>query len=371
MNWTRYKLLIISGGVTVVLSSALLFWILSVRSENADVKSEIQSLTSKQASLKSQPLFPSEQNFQLLKAEQEKVVAQRDQLKDLIAEGELKVQEVSRSNFSGYIKSWASSLRKTASESVTGGEHGVILVDPDFGFTDYIRNGILPVNSELPNLLLELQTMEVLCNLLFESGISELISVSVVEEKSAVTPGRNAFNSSSFSAPGMNAMNNIPGGSGAMPPGAGMNEEGAPSEKERMFTYKDYRVEYRVYEDYLWTTLNNFMGNPNTLVVKELGVTNSNQELWPHYLKPLIGTKRNKTPIAGAPKRRPERRTNPLERMFMSEEGPAPEEPKEDIRIAGLTERRQNMVGGDLLNVYMVVRVYRLINEDSETEQGR
>ncbi|MDF3130092.1 Amuc_1100 family pilus-like protein [Kiritimatiellaeota bacterium B1221] len=365
MNWTRYKLLIISGGICLIVSGGLTFWALSTKSKNAEVDNKIQNLNSRQASLMAKKPYPSQQNFETLKSEQEKVVEQRDALKKLIREGQLEPIFVPRRRFGDYINSeYVPKLRKAAKESTKGGEQGVILRDPDFGLTDYL-GGTLPENSLIPSLLLDLQTMEQMSLLLFEGGISELVVVKKVEEEQTRTrrggpPVMNGFGGFQNDP---TLMSNEP-----------VVEEDTRSkllqEKDRLFDWEDYRLEYRVYEDHFWNVLNLIMADSNQYVITQLSVTNSNEDLWPNYLEPTFGNAR--ADRSQRPARRPKQREmNELEMLLHGGVDPAGVNPEEDsvVKIAGLAERRQNKVGGDLLNVVMVVRVYRLTEDGTEETQ--
>lgn len=369
MNWTRYKLLIFSGGITVVLAGGLVFWILSTRGASNEVQGQIESLNQQQSRLSSEKPFPSGKNFEQLKAEQAKVVLQRDQLKTLIRQGQLMPIEINRSRFGDYIKGeYVPGLRSAAKAATKGGEHGVILTDPDFGLTEYL-NGALPETAKIPELTLELQTMSHLSTLLFDAGISELVLVKPVDEDEK-NPRRRTGLPVASPVPGfdmgmINPMTGMPTTGAA--PDEGLSE--LQKQKNRLFTFKDYRLEFKAYEDFFREAFNRLVSDPNQLVITELYVTNANQDLWPSYLEPVLG-KGQKTPARRDAARAQREPANDLERLLMGAAAPA-EEKETEVQIAGLAERRQNVIGGNLLNVVMVVRVYRLIDETSETEQGR
>jgi hypothetical protein len=372
MNWTRYKLLIISGGITVVLAGGLTFWILSTRGASNEVQSQITNLNQQQSRLSSEKPFPSSKNFEQLKVEQAKVVEQRDQLKALIRQGQLTPIEINRSRFGDYIKGeYVPGLRSAAKAATKGGEHGVILTDPDFGLTEYL-NGALPETTRIPELTLELQTVSHLSRLLFDAGISELMSVKPVvdDEKN---PRRRNSPMSPAPMPGMNMglMNPMTG----MPSGAQTDDglSDLQKEKNRLFSFKDYRVEFKAYEDFFRDAMNSLVADSNQLVITELYVTNASEDLWPTYLEAVLGKGRqNQARPARTPTRPTREPNNELERLLMGAASSAPtaDETENEVQIAGLAERRQNAIGGNLLNVVMVVRVYRLIDETSETEGG-
>src|SRR5690606_22031476 len=122
------------------------------RSKNAEVNQKIQNLESTQTGLYSQKPYPSGKNFEQLKAEQAKVIEQRNHMKKLIREGQLQPDTVGRAYFGEHIARWVTQLRNAAKDATKGGEKGVLLADPDFGLTDYLQ-GLPPENAKLPGLL--------------------------------------------------------------------------------------------------------------------------------------------------------------------------------------------------------------------------
>jgi hypothetical protein len=225
--------------------------------------------------------------------------------------------------------------------------------------------GVLPENSRIPTLMLELETMSHLSKTLFESGISELVLVKAATDED--TPNTRGRARPPVGVPGPPIM------------GMGMEtneDEGLSdleSEKKRLFSSIDYRLEFKVYEDYFWELLNAMLSDSSQLVITELYITNANEILWPDYLKPVVGVRTRAD--RSRSRQRPTRRepANDIERLLMSATGAQNEalpEEKEEVLIAGLSDRRQNIIGGDLLNVVIVVRVYRLNDETAENEQG-
>lgn len=373
MKWTRYKLLIISGGITLVLSVGLIFWIMSTLGKRNQVQGQIESLEEQQTRLSSEKPFPSARNYDQLKSEQGKVIVQRDQLKELIREKQLQPVVLNRSRFGEYIKSeYVPEIRAAARAATKGSEYGVILADPDFGLSEYLQ-GVLPETVRIPSLLLELETMAHLSKLLFDSGISELNLVKAVEEESSQNRRAERATPVAPTVPGFNM--------GMVDPATGVplvgqqNDEGLSDlqkEKNRLFTYKDYRLEFKAYEDFLWETLNRFAADPNQLVITELYITTADKELWPDYLKPALGTERGGSSRSQRNTPRPREPANELERLLLGagDAGISTVAPENEVKIAGLPSRRQNVIGGNLLNVVIVVRVYRLNQETSATVQG-
>jgi len=356
MNWTRYKTLIISGGLCIILSAALSFWLLRTGRESQTLRDDISRLEQTQSRLVSASPYPSARNLEAMRAENEKVIAQRDQLVESIASRQFEVPTVTRARFGDYIRGqWVPELRRLARNSTLGGENGVILADPDFGMTEYLE-GTLPETARLPSLLLEMEAISRVSRLLFDSGISELQAIQPVTETDERRPGTRSTAARVPGAPGPSAP-----GTGTRP-GRQAEEEARPDDQvqmERMFDSLRLRISFNVYEDFLWETLNAILADENQLVVTRFSITNSNEQLWPEYLR--SGSERSgrrRTEQRAAPARQA---SSDLMAQLAGTSDEQPAEPEESARgLPGLTERRRKQIGGDLLHVLMELKIYRL-----------
>jgi hypothetical protein len=368
MNWTRYKLLIISGAITLVICGVLIFWILSGASTAQELQASIQSLEGRQNQLTAATPYPSEENLKALGEEQQKVRDRRDAIETTIREGQVTAQRVDRSLFGDYIRRVVPAMRRAAEAATKGGEDGVILADPDFGMTEFLE-GTLPSQKRIDTLVVEIETMEHVANLLFDSGISELKSIAV--EESNETPERAPrMGGGPGGSPGSSPMGGPPG---MGRPGQAGQEEDARSEveeeTERLFEAMTVEVEFSAYEDFLWATLNNLLADSNQIAVSSMSVTNSNTILWPDYLKSPSGS--TATPRRRSARPAQERRTAQDDLLSLLGGGStetAAEQAQSEEKKAGLEERQQYLVGGDLLTVVMELKVFRLKTEEDTTQ---
>ncbi|MDA3873692.1 MAG: Amuc_1100 family pilus-like protein, partial [Kiritimatiellae bacterium] len=245
MNWTRYKLLIISGGITLVLSGVLIFWILSAGKTNAEIDQKISNLKQTQSRLTSSTPYPSEKNLAELIEENEKVTEYRNRILNSIREQQFEVPDINRSRFGDYVRGqWVPEMREMARNSKKGGENGVILQDPAFGLQTYLE-GNLPDAPQVPKLMRELQAIAHLSRMLFESGISELIVIKPIEADAKSTERTRPV--------GLGGPPPMMGG--APRPGRGGQSVAEPAETrsvaeieaERLFEWVPFRLEFRVY----------------------------------------------------------------------------------------------------------------------------
>lgn len=364
MNWARYKLLIVSGGITLILSVGLIFWILSSSSSSQDLERSVRSLEQKQAQLVGSELYPSQANLTALQEEQQKVRERRDELIAVMREGQVSVNEISRSVFGDYVNEVVPDLRNAAASSTKGGGNGVILQDPDFGWSEYLA-GTLPSQRRINELVVQIETIKQVADVLFDSGISELVTISVVEQTTEEESSRGSTRRSTRTA-----RENAPTENAATP-----DQTSTPtlaSERDRLFDTVPVTVEFRAYEDFLWEVLNEILSDPNQIVISSVSITNSNRMLWPEYLETPMS-------VSGGRESRRDRRSSERNRrpspendlLSMLTEDSTPEETPEEQeeKKAGLAARQQNLVGGDLLNVVLKLNVYRLKPvEETETQ---
>ena len=364
MNWARYKLLLVSGIASLIVSLGLIFWILSSRAATDELEQSIQTLEQQQERLRSTTPYPSEPNLTALRGEQQNVEDRRDKIKSVIREGQITAEPVRRSVFGDYVNDVVPELREAAAASTKGGEDGVIIKDPDFGMTDFLE-GTLPPQQQINELVVEIETIKHVALLLFQSGISELITIKTVDEDEAAaerTPGRRtAFGREPTRR---TTRQNNQGNEGEQ---EGLSD--VEKERDRLFDAIHLKAEFKVYEDFLWETLNEILADPNQLVITSISITNGNTLLWPDYLK---------NPYSSAPRatnrdtRAATRRTTPendLLSMLSGEQTETPE-PEEDEKMQlGLPARQQNIVGQDLLNVVMELKAFRLKTEEESATQ--
>lgn len=360
MNWARYKLLLISGGISLIISVALVFWILSSLSASRELDQSVQRLEGQQTTLISADLYPSETNLTALEQEQEKVEELRDRIKSLIREGQLDAQPVRRSVFGDYINEVVPDLREAAAAAKKGGGAGVILRDPDFGMTAFLE-GTLPPQREINELVVEIETIKHVALMLFDSGISELVTIQVVGEEEL--PGtRGAARQPAF------GRRNQRADSGSTDPDAENGDmSDVETQRERLFDVVHVKAEFKIYEDFFWQALNAILADPNQLVPSSISITNGNTLLWPEYLNdPMTGAQRSTRRERRAPSRRSTPENDLLSMLSGGGETPPPSEEETKEQQLGLRERQQNIIGADLLNVVIELKAYRL-KPDAET----
>ncbi len=368
MNWTKYKLLIVSGVVCLLLSGGALFWMMKTRSANQQLERSIRSLNSQVTQLTAEEIFPSQDSITALETEQSNVRGLRDSISKEIAAGQLQPQRISRSRFGDYIRNFVPSLQQAAKEATKGGEQGVLLQDPSFGLNEFIEEGKLPEPTEIPGLILELDVMDHVSRKLFDGGISELALIEVThsEPEQEDTPARGGL-------PGAFPGAAMPGALPGPRPGLGVAQDEAESgesewmaERDRLFDSLSVTIQFKMYEEFLWDLLSSVMADPNQFVITGIQITNDNQDLWPDSITSAFDSGKSQTrgPTGGGRPSRPRSRPRGgIADMLAMMEGTTqdPEATEESaVQVAGLSDRRQRRTGGELLSVQLDLSLYRL-----------
>lgn len=356
MNWKRYKLLIIAGGICGLLSILFVVWMFNSRSSTAESTASINSLRGRQTQLTQGEDFPSRETHLRLVAEKEQLQETRAAFESTVRDGQAAPPQMTRARFNDYLRNEIlPPMRAAAAASTRGGEHGVILGDPDFGMRTFL-DGQLPESAELPSLMLFLELMRHYSLLMFDAGISELVSFQRVTPD-ASRPGapRPAPTAPGGPSPFVQPQPGAPLRPGQPAPPA---EDPVVVRRRELFDQVHLRVHVRVYEDMLWDMLNRLVEDSNQAVVRNLRLTNTNEQIWPPYL-----TRPGARPGTTTPARRPERPRSEIERRLSllevmgTETSEATPEP---AAIPGLAERRQRAAGGELLDVTFDLIIYRL-----------
>lgn len=356
MNWKRYQFLIVSGAVSLIAILVLIFLIVRAGAQTSELRSDVTRLKSSQRQLTEQRPFPSQTSYAFLREKNQSLLERRGELKEVILEGQITPIQMSRSLFGDFVRTqFVPPLIAGAAAATAGGEEGVILRDPAFGLQEYL-DGALPEPQEIPSLMVRLESMRHLALVLFGSGISELVRIEPRTQEAAGRPGARPRTAA---APATGLFGG-PAPAAAQPTAPSAPPAAGTSRRLELFEEVPFTVSVRIYEDKLWGMLNALALDDNQLVVRNVSITNGNQQLWPAYLRPDT---RMGTPATRAqPAARTERRqANPLLAALMNQpETGAGAETAAPAARPGLRERRERLVGGELLDVSFDIIFYRL-----------
>jgi hypothetical protein len=247
-----------------------------------------------------------------------------------------------------------------------------LLRDKEFGLSAYTQRGELPEATKLVELVLEVETTTYLSELLFSSGISELISVTVLKPEEDTSAGRRRPADFPGVLPGTLPGRNRPGrGEAAEKPQDPAEEaqKAVQAEIDRLFEPMELELNFTVYEDLLWDVLNRLAADSNQFIVQSVSITNANENLWPQSITPPFRNERDADRTATR-RQAPTAADLDLFGLLGEQSSEPSEEEQAAVPIPGLTERRQRVTGGELLDVSMRVAFYRLKPQAPATEEN-
>lgn len=356
MNWKRYKFLILSAAFSLIAGIILLGLIFHRGAQASELRSEVIRLKGSQAQLTGMSPFPSESSYRFLRDKNRALNERRSELKEIILENQIAPIQMNRSMFGDFVRTqFVPPLIAGAEAATTGGEDGVILRDPSFGLQEYL-DGALPDPQEIRTLMVRLESMRHLSLVMFGAGISELVRIEPVSRDERVRTGPRQR------TPASGTGGLFAGGqrSAARAEDSPASAEQTDTRRNELFESVSFTVSVKIYEDKLWRLLNRFASDENQIVVRNLSVTNSNQQLWPSYLRPDPRMGGASTRSAAAAPRSDRRPDDSLLAALMNQGETAPRTEEVPTAVPGLRDRRARTVGGELLNVSFDITFYRL-----------
>lgn len=181
--------LLIGGVVVLVLAIALVFMLYSTHGRYAESAAKLTSAKNSLQRLSSRPVFPSEANVQTMSKQLGIYQDYLDGLYAAMREGQRADPPVDRDGFRRMLEEGLGGLLNEARAKS-------VAIPPDFAFgvQRYIA-GTPPSDEDLPRLVDQFTSLAVLCRILFDAGIGELVSVdrTVFEKDAQVAPAEEEY----------------------------------------------------------------------------------------------------------------------------------------------------------------------------------
>lgn len=251
----KHMPLIIGGVAALLLAVALFFWLFSAKGSYSD-GAMAQSLSQRRLNtLSSRSVFPSPPNVQVMTKQLEVYEEYLHGLFASMREGQISDEPVDRDRFIRLLEDGLRRLLNAAREKSI-----VVPANVAFGVQRYI-DGALPADDELPRLVNQFRSINALCDVLYEAGIGELVSVerTVFEREAlAVAPAETGFRSRRNSAE---------------------TETVAPStelytDPDGLFTREHYVMVYRAKDDATWKVLDRLSKGAPFVIVTKVEISN-------------------------------------------------------------------------------------------------
>ncbi len=181
--------LLVGGLVVLLLAAALFYLLFSAHGRYADGLSNLSSVQGRLQRLTNRSVFPSETNVQTMRKQLEIYQEYLDGLFASMREGQLEAKTIDRDEFRRLL---GDGLRQLLIDARAKS----VAIAPNFAFgvQRYIE-GASPSDEELPRLVDQFKSIAILCGILYDAGIGELISVerTVFEKDAQAAPVEEEF----------------------------------------------------------------------------------------------------------------------------------------------------------------------------------
>lgn len=328
--------LMVGGLVALVLALILGYWLFSTRGHYHDEYSMLGQSHSRLNRLSTRSTFPSVDNVETLKRQVSIYDDYLDGLFQAMREGQRSSEPINRDRFRQL-------LEQTLRRLVQVARAKAIVLPPDFsfGFQRYAA-GIPPEQKDLERLVDQLRSVTVLCSILYEAGIGELVSVerTVFEEEVQVAPVEEEY--------GRRRSR------GREEPEVVVKSTDLVRDPDGLFTRERYILSYRAQDDANWTILERFAHGSPFVVVSKVEITNT--------ARPAVVPPAPTEPLAETAPRTSVAATSGWQAPGAGRAAAVREAP------AILPRELRVVAGQELPVVRMEVDVYRFAQEASDTE---
>ncbi len=253
--------LLIGGVVALLLLAALGYGLFNAKGHYTEDMDALQSESRKLQRLTSRDPFPSEPN---VKISDKQLDIYDDYLVNLFSEmrkGQTSIGAVDGDRFRRVLEDV---LRRLFVEARN--KSVVIPTAFPFGFHRYVE-GALPVAEELPRLLNQLQSVAVLCGILYDSGISELLAV----ERTVFERDAQMAQAIAEEDTGRRRRRGEP------EPEVAKSATDLYQDPDGLFTKEHYALIFRARDEAVWKLLDRLSKGSPFIVVTKLEITNAHR----------------------------------------------------------------------------------------------
>ncbi len=175
MTYRKYMPLIVGGSIALALLIAAGVLLARFSGEYNRVQTELERSIRELERLEGREPFPADENVERLRYNLEGMESFLGDLLSDLAEGQVEPQPMERAAFPTLIERTITHLYEEARAA------NIRLPERfTFGFERYAL-GALPASEHIPRLTIQVRMIERVCRLLFEAGISEIVSIERTE----------------------------------------------------------------------------------------------------------------------------------------------------------------------------------------------
>ena len=254
----RKHMPLLAGGLVVLLLAIVLFYLLfSAKGRYADGFSKLTAIQGQLQRLTNRSVFPSESNVQAMGKQQEIYREYLDGLRGAMKKGQWAAEPVTRDRFRQLMEETLRQLVNDARAKAVA-----LPANFAFGFQRYAE-GNLPAEEEMNRLVDQLNSVKALCEILYEAGIGELVSVdrTVFEKDAQVAPVEEEF--------GRRSARNRPEAAPAAP------SVELAADPLGLYTKEHYVLSYRAQDAANWKVLDRLAQGSPFVVVTRVEIVNA------------------------------------------------------------------------------------------------
>jgi hypothetical protein len=250
--------LLVGGAVALVLAIALGYWLFSAKGRFEEGSAGLNQVEGRLNRLNNRAVFPSAPNVQTMHRQLEVYEDYLDGLFNAMREGQPRSEPINRDRFRQLLEQTLRRLVQTARlKSIA------LPADIAFGFQRYAA-GNLPAEENLGRLVDQLGAVAALCDILYEAGIGELVSVE-----------RTVFEEEAQAAPPPEEEFARRRGRGREEPVAAAKTTDLFRDPDGLFTKERYVLVYRAQDVVNWTVLDRLSKGTPFVVVTKVEITNA------------------------------------------------------------------------------------------------
>lgn len=175
MNWRKHLTLIVGGGIALILLVIALIFLLRAHDEFQRVNEELSQAMRRLERLTRRDPYPSPSNIQL---SEENLAALRKAIQELQAilqRGQVRPEAIEAAEFAPLLERASKRLYQRAAEA------GVLLPERfTMGLSRYAA-GELPARDAIPRLVVQLKSIDAICQILFQSRIHTLLGLERIQ----------------------------------------------------------------------------------------------------------------------------------------------------------------------------------------------
>ena len=264
MKIRKHMVLIVGGGTALILIVVALFMLYRFFRTYDRVNEDLDSSMNQLRALQERAPYPSRENVAVT---QTNLVILQDYFSNLFAflrEGQIEPVELEAAKFTPLLRDGILRVSKRAQDA------GVKLPSLFAMGVERYKMGALPSGADVPRLVLQLKTLEALCDMLIDAKVSEIVSVKRrIFEQGALEP--------EGAAGGGGRWGSRWGGGGPMPEAAPAEVPAAEAvDPSGLFSTEHYTLEFKCHEKSLWDILDAMAKSKLFGVVTSVSIQNEN-----------------------------------------------------------------------------------------------